>query len=289
MFWTRVAIPKDFATVAPSHADRRAPVTSFVIRRITEHDQGGTCMYNASRGIRSVLAVAVLATGASWLAAAPASAEICDEKVVLLDSTTVAAVCEETAGLRARATRTAMTAPRGSELSMSAERLAKTAGLPGLSRTTAVLSLADTGGVAAGAGLPSLPSGVPGKKGIVEASKLSMTPDLPGLPTLPSTEAVDDGFRLGELGGRAEVAQVAEVAEVNEVSEVSGAVAPEMAMPDAAGVTGMTAPINLTPPINEVTAKVGELVEKRGAQVLPPLSVTNGEGADGLAEELDLG
>ncbi|MEU4701991.1 hypothetical protein [Nonomuraea dietziae] len=231
--------------------------------------------------------MAVLATGASWLAAAPASAEICDEKVVLLDRTTVAGVCEETAGLRARATRTAMTAPRGSGLSMSAERLAKTAGLPGLSRTTAVLSLADTGGVAAGAGLPSLPSGVPGEKGIVEASKLSITPDLPGLPTLPSTEAVDDGFRLGELGGRAEVAQVAEVAEVNapEVAEVN---APEVAMPDAAGVTGMTAPINLTPPINEVTAKVGELVEKRGAQVLP-LSVTDGEGADGLAEELDLG
>ncbi|MFC7717686.1 hypothetical protein [Nonomuraea recticatena] len=227
--------------------------------------------------------MAVLATGASWLAAAPASAEICDEKVVLLDRTTVAGVCEETAGLRARATRTAMTAPRGSGLSMSAERLAKTAGLPGLSRTTAVLSLADTGGVAAGAGLPSLPSGVPGEKGIVEASKLSMTPDLPGLPTLPSTEAVDDGFRLGELGGRAEAAQVAEVAEVAEVN------APEVAMPDAAGVTGMTAPINLTPPINEVTARVGELVEKRGAQVLPPLSVTNGEGADGLAEELDLG
>ncbi|MEU4324444.1 hypothetical protein [Nonomuraea dietziae] len=232
--------------------------------------------------------MAVLATGASWLTAAPASAEICDEKVVLLDRTTVAGVCEETAGLRARATRTAMTAPRGSGLSMSAERLAKTAGLPGLSRTTAVLSLADTGGVAAGAGLPSLPSGVPGEKGIVEASKLSITPDLPGLPTLPSTEAVDDGFRLGELGGRAEVVQVAEVAEVNapEVAEVN---APEVAMPDAAGVTGMTAPINLTPPINEVTARVGELVEKRGAQVLPPLSVTNGEGADGLAEELDLG
>lgn len=288
MFWTRVAIINGFATVVPRHAGSPTPVTSFVIRRITELDQGGTCMYNASRGIRSVLAVAVLATGAGWLAMSPASAENCDEKVVLLDETTVAEVCEEVGGLRAKTTRTPMRASQESELAMSAERLAKAAGMPGLSRSTAVLSVSDMGGVAAGAGLPSLPSGVPGQAGLQEVSKLALAPDLPGLPSLPPLPPLPNAEALDEVSTLGEAARLAEVSELGE------AAVPEMAMPDAAGVTGGSTLLDLTPPVNEVATKVGELMEQPGGKAQPDakglrLPVADGDGLAGLTERLDLG
>ncbi|MBG0813994.1 hypothetical protein [Planomonospora sp. ID82291] len=69
------------------------------------------------------------------------------------------------------------------------ELLARNAGLPGLSRASAILSVADAGGVAAGIGFPGLPFGVPGYPGLVWVEFLSPTPDLPGLPSAPSAVA----------------------------------------------------------------------------------------------------
>ncbi|WP_449066811.1 hypothetical protein, partial [Planomonospora algeriensis] len=69
------------------------------------------------------------------------------------------------------------------------ELLARNAGLPGLSRASAILSMADAGGVAAGVGFPGLPFGVPGYPGLVWVEFLSPTPDLPGLPSAPSAVA----------------------------------------------------------------------------------------------------
>ncbi|GGL36537.1 hypothetical protein [Planomonospora parontospora] len=69
------------------------------------------------------------------------------------------------------------------------ELLARNAGLPGLSRASAILSVADAGGVAAGVGFPGLPFGMPGYAGLVWVEFLSPTPDLPGLPSAPSAVA----------------------------------------------------------------------------------------------------
>ncbi|WP_433249773.1 hypothetical protein ACQPYK_02980 [Streptosporangium sp. CA-135522] len=149
-------------------------------------------MSNASRNIRGILAVAALTAGVSWVVTAPASAGgmSChgqDVVEVLQTPGSVAAVCEETGGVRGGTAVGRMTAP-GGEAAATVDRLARIAGLPGLSRASAVVSFADTAGVAAGAGLPALPSGMPGFSGHSPAGTLASAPDLPGLPGTPGAE-----------------------------------------------------------------------------------------------------
>ncbi|GGS62589.1 hypothetical protein GCM10010156_21930 [Planobispora rosea] len=111
--------------------------------------------------MRGVLAAAALVAGVSWLTAAPAAGAADGQRV-----------------------------PRGNGLVVPAvERLARTAGLPGLSRASALISVADAGGVAAGLGFPALPFGVPGHPGLRWVEMLSPIPDLPGLPGAPAVRA----------------------------------------------------------------------------------------------------
>lgn len=134
-------------------------------------------------GTRSILAVAALTAGVSWWAPGPAGASTCEQGQQAPDS--VAAVCEEITGARASGRYGPMKAPPGGAAS-AVERLAMKLGLPGMSKAAAVLSVADMGGVAAGAGLPTLPMAAPGVAGLKDVSRLAESPDLPGLPVVPS-------------------------------------------------------------------------------------------------------
>lgn len=138
---------------------------------------------------RNILALAVLTAGVSWLAVAPAQAATnCAKPVAVLEApTTVAAVCDEVADVKASGTYGGkMSAPDDSELLANVDMLAKAVGLPGLSRAAAVLSVADLAGVAAGTGLPTLPAGLPYKGGLPDVTSLALLPDVPGLPALPA-------------------------------------------------------------------------------------------------------
>ncbi|WP_327088156.1 hypothetical protein OIE66_38505 [Nonomuraea sp. NBC_01738] len=159
----------------------------------------------------------------SWLAVAPAgAADQCGDQVVALKPpATVASVCEELTSLRANGTYTRMTAPKSSDTAMAVESMAKRLGLEGLAKTTAMLSFADLGGVAAAAGMPALPDGTPGKAGLPDVSRLTEAPDLPGLPRLPSTPALPG------------------------TSQLPVRVAKLDTMPDASGLTGAKTPLSL--------------------------------------------
>ncbi|MBB5961158.1 hypothetical protein [Planomonospora venezuelensis] len=122
-------------------------------------------MSNASRNIRGVLAtvtLAALVAGAGTAATGPAA----------------------DAAVRAAAADGAQVP--GDRMPLSpVDRLARLADLRGLSRASAVISLADAGGVAAGIGFPALPFGLPGYPGLSGVEILAPIPDLPGLPGAP--------------------------------------------------------------------------------------------------------
>ncbi|MFI6906704.1 hypothetical protein ACIBKY_35970 [Nonomuraea sp. NPDC050394] len=206
--------------------------------------------------------MATLTTGVSWLVAGPAlGADYCADRVAALRApTTVASVCEELLDLRMSGNYgDKMTAPKDSDLAMSAETLARKAGLPGLSKASAVLSLADLGGVAAAAGAPSMPTGSPGVSGLRSVLDVPTAPDLPGLPNTPAIP--------GTLAALPPVPVEGEVP----------------ALPDASGlVAGVEAPIALPQPAetvtDEITGKLPETPDKALEAVPVPESepVTGG-------------
>lgn len=149
-------------------------------------------MSNTSRNIRGILAVAALTVGVSWTVSAPASAGVVpchgrDVVEVLGTPGSVASACGEVDDVRATAFVGETETPARGEVPMAMEKLARIAGLPGLSRASAVVSFADAGGVAAGTGFHALPFGLPGFPGLTSVDTLATMPDLPGLPGTPGT------------------------------------------------------------------------------------------------------
>ncbi|MEU7893592.1 hypothetical protein AB0B45_12080 [Nonomuraea sp. NPDC049152] len=204
--------------------------------------------------------MAVLATGMG-LAGGPASAGVCGRQISANDGSTVASFCDDAAELRAQATHTSMAVPASSEAAMAAEKLAKKLGLPGMSRTSAVLSVADMGGVAAGAGLPSLPAGLPGEAGLPEVSRLSGSPDLPGLPSLPNPD------------------KLPVLPMVPDMPSLS-----EPALPDRIGKRDLKTPTNLHAPVDAVAGKVKGLVPEELAKSLRLDDMPKAEDALRVAE-----
>lgn len=145
-------------------------------------------MSNTARNIRGILAVAVLAGGFGTMGVSPAVASTKCEKggpvAVLQGPNRVASLCDERLGLRAEASSTRMAPRRDSEMLATLDRIARRAGLNGLSQATAVLSFADMGGAAAGAGVPSLPMPKPAPARLAAS---------------PAAMRHDDGL-LGETG-----------------------------------------------------------------------------------------
>jgi hypothetical protein len=203
------------------------------------------------------------------MAAGPALAveNECKKRGGLLKSTaTLVTVCDNIAGLTGAAGYGwKMDVPADNDLMRTAEELAKRAGLPGLSRASAVLSVADLAGVAAGVGVPALPAKVPA--GLESVAEVAELPDLPGLPTAPASV-------LPQV-----LAQLPKVP----------------ALPDASGVTSVKAPIELARPVTEAKKQVEETVTKTVPQ-LPdvakhvPLSEPKAvTGLTGVLEGLPLG
>ncbi|MFF4774593.1 hypothetical protein ACFY05_17210 [Microtetraspora fusca] len=148
-------------------------------------------MSGTSRSVRARhAALATVTAGVSWFAGGQAVA--------------AAGPCTgTTAGATTRAACEAVTAngpARGARL-ITINRLARAAGLPGLSSATGVLSIADPGGAAAGQGYPGLPgipqaaaatSGLPNPLAV--PVRLPELPDVPALPAIPARpDAAADG------------------------------------------------------------------------------------------------
>ncbi|MFD1937126.1 MULTISPECIES: hypothetical protein [Nonomuraea] len=180
--------------------------------------------------------MAVLATGMGMVSG-PASAGVCGQRLAINDGTTLASFCDEAAEFRAQATHTSMTVPANSEAAIAAEQLAKKLGLPGMARSTAVFSVADMAGVAAGAGHPSLPAGLPSEAGLPETSHLAASPDLGGLPSLPNADKLPVLPMLPAL------------------PPVS-----KPLLPEAIGKTSVKAPADTSVPLDAVVGEVKELV-----------------------------
>ncbi|MFI6293804.1 hypothetical protein ACIBEJ_19605 [Nonomuraea sp. NPDC050790] len=208
--------------------------------------------------------MATLTTGVSWLVAGPAlGADHCADRVAALRApTTVASVCEEVLDLRMTGNYgEKMTAPKDSDLAMSAETLAKKAGLPGLSKASAVLSLADLGGVAAAAGAPSMPAGTPGMAGLKSVASVPDAPDLPGLPNDPALP--------GTLAA---------------LPQVAGDVP---ALPDASGLaSAVEVPITLPKPAEAVKDEVTGTLPKTPGKALEAVRVPESKPVTGGIADL---
>ncbi|MEV0582947.1 hypothetical protein [Nonomuraea sp. NPDC050310] len=147
--------------------------------------------------------------------------------------TTVVSLCEDVTDVRAAGTYGGkMSAPANSPVFRTAEVLAQRAGLPGLARSSAVLSVADLGGVAAGAGAPALPSEVPTSlanaarvpSGLADVSQLAEFPDVPGLPGNPGERLPEAARMVPQLPDLAETTGADKLPE--RVAEVEDKVAP---------------------------------------------------------------
>lgn len=177
---------------------------------------------------------------------------------LLRSTSSMVSVCDDLAGLSAASGYGwRMSVPEDNAVLGTAEQLAMRAGLPGLSRASAVLSLSDMAGVAAGAGVPAVPARVPA--GLESVSRMAELPDLPGLPAEP----VDALPRA--LDGKPALP----------------------ALPDTSGATSIEPPAELIKPVTGVKKKVEETVTKAVPQV--PVAEPKGvESLTGLIDGLDL-
>ncbi|WP_406319271.1 hypothetical protein OHA77_18525 [Streptosporangium sp. NBC_01639] len=122
-------------------------------------------MSNTSRNIRGLLAVAALTAGVSWVVTASASASTvpCQVRDPAGAPGSATAVCDRTRSGRVAhgpAGRSAGGVTGGAAV-VTADRLARIAGLPGLAQASGVVGFADTTGVAAGTGVPTPPTTAP--------------------------------------------------------------------------------------------------------------------------------
>jgi hypothetical protein len=146
--------------------------------------------------IRSMIAVAALTAGVSWLFAGPAAAQSCpDAEPALLSTSSIASYCDEHAKLRVNDGGSGsgrMVASESTKLAMAVGELARRLGLTGLATGKEVLGIADLGGVAATWGMPSLAAAspalfpvVPGSAGMKDLSTMTGIPMLSALPEVP--------------------------------------------------------------------------------------------------------
>ncbi|WP_093258744.1 hypothetical protein [Thermostaphylospora chromogena] len=151
--------------------------------------------------------MAVLAGGFGTMGVNPAAASTeCKQDgpvAVLHGPNRLASLCNEHLDLRAEASSAKMTPRRDSEMLATLDRIARRAGLDGLSQATAVLSFADMGGAAAGAGAPSLPMPKP-TPAHMAASQAAMRQD----GGLPGAAAVSiDGREVTPLPALSDLAE----------------------------------------------------------------------------------
>lgn len=153
--------------------------------------------------IRSVIAVAALSAGVSWLFAGPSAAgtTCADTGSALLSPTSIASYCDGHARLRlddGGSGGSRMIVSESNRLALAAGALARQLGLTGLASGRDALGMADMGGVAATWGMPSLASAspalfpmVPGPIGMADLSTMAGMPGLPTLPEMPRTPLED--------------------------------------------------------------------------------------------------
>lgn len=146
--------------------------------------------------IRSMIALAALTAGVSWLYAGPAVAQGCpDSKPALLSTSSIATYCDEHAKLRVNNGGSGggrMVTNESTKLALAAGELARRLGLTGLATGKEVLGVTDLGGMAATWSMPSLATAspalfpaVPGPIGMKDLSTMTGIPVLPALPEMP--------------------------------------------------------------------------------------------------------
>ncbi|MFI6601827.1 hypothetical protein ACIBHX_36740 [Nonomuraea sp. NPDC050536] len=224
----------------------------------------------SSRNIRCILALAALTAGVSWLATGPASADACRSKVLPAD---VSSVCGELTSIHADTTYGDRLATRPGGAAATADQVARRLHLQGLNQATAVLSVADVGGVAAASGMPALPMTKPGRAGLPNVSSLlPAAPDVPGLPAMPARLAAAGKPGLPAVGA----------------AELPGRLAIDE-LPDATGVIGGKAPLSLPEPVNTVKSRVTQTLPQApkaldGIKTTVP--VPGGKPASGIVDRL---
>ncbi|MEV1178206.1 hypothetical protein [Nonomuraea sp. NPDC049784] len=152
----------------------------------------------SSQKIRSILAVATLTAGVTWLAVGPSAADSCKAERAQLSSQAIASYCGEHAVNDDALGGGGTVTDESDKLAMAAGRMATQLGLTGLATAREVLGAADMGGVAATWGMPSpaLFPKVPGSVGMQDLSTMAGIPALPALPEVPPRPL---GVKLPEL------------------------------------------------------------------------------------------
>ncbi|MEV0228475.1 hypothetical protein [Nonomuraea sp. NPDC050786] len=139
----------------------------------------------SSQKIRSIIAVATLTAGVTWLAAAPSTADTC--KGTGVTARTTASYCGTYAATDG-ALGGGTAADESEKLAMAAGAMAAQLGLTGLATAREALGAADMGGLAATWGMPSpalLPK-VPESLEMRDLATMARVPALPALPEVPS-------------------------------------------------------------------------------------------------------
>ncbi|MFI7639183.1 hypothetical protein [Nonomuraea sp. NPDC049400] len=214
----------------------------------------------SSQKIRSIIAVATLAAGVTWLAAAPSAADSCTG----LSTSSCGKSAANDGGLGSGR----MVTDESDKLAMAVGAMAAQLGLTGLATAREALGAADMGGVAATWGMPSpalLPK-IPGTVDMQDLSTMARVPALPALPQVPPRplEAKLPEISLGDSPYRNRVA--------------------------GSGIQPQT---NLGQPVEEVRAEVVDVLLPKTVKSLNDASVLAGgettvAGFSGLVPELGL-
>ncbi|MEV4108276.1 hypothetical protein [Nonomuraea sp. NPDC049695] len=220
----------------------------------------------SSQKIRSIIAVATLTAGVTWLAAAPSTADTC--KGTRVTARTTASYCgthiatDDTLGGGSTA------ADESEKLAMAAGAMAAQLGLTGLATAREALGAADMGGLAATWGMPS-PALLPKVPESLEMRDLATMARVPALPALPEVPSKPLEVKLPELS-----------------------LGKGLSHNRYAG-SGTKSPANLDRPVQEVRAEVVDVLLPETVENLQEASVLAGgqtavAGFSGLAPQLGL-
>ncbi|MBB6556464.1 hypothetical protein [Nonomuraea rubra] len=221
---------------------------------------------------RSMIAVAALTAGVSWLFTGASMAGNCTETAVLSPSSAVS-TCGDPTSLHIEQSGNAgsrMITSESNKLAMAAGEMARYFGHTGLAAGKEVVDMADLGGVGATWGLTSLFSAspalfptMPGPAGVADLATMANLPPLPPLPMLPEVPGTPLDSRLPHE---------MTVGQGPYHNRVVG--------------TGLDSPLGLQQPVSEVSAEViGQVLPKavdslEGISILPG----GGSGAAGLTD-----
>ncbi|MEV4361517.1 hypothetical protein ACWEPL_24425 [Nonomuraea sp. NPDC004186] len=233
----------------------------------------------SSQKIRSIIAVATLTAGITWLAATPSTADMCKGgEPALLSPKSIATYCEERAPVRldeAGARGGKLVTTESNKLAMAAGEMARQLGLTGLATGREALGIADLGGLAANWGMPSLFSAspallpmVPGSTSMKDLATVAEVPALPALPVLPQTPLVAKLPAEMPLGNAAPYQ-----------NRIAG--------------SAVESPLDLKEPVAEVGSQVVDILLPKAVQSVEDTSMLPGgqpavDGFTGLARELGL-